>query len=67
MADQETAAAALKAARDAVRALGKTEAQIERIVATGKYERATRRKSVKWARPGHPPHEHARAGRRPEG
>jgi cobalt-zinc-cadmium efflux system membrane fusion protein len=48
MADQETAAAALKAARDAVRALGKTEAQIERIVATGKYERATRRKSVKW-------------------
>ncbi len=34
--DQQTAAAALKAARDAVRSLGKTDAEIDQMIATGK-------------------------------
>jgi cobalt-zinc-cadmium efflux system membrane fusion protein len=38
VAAQETAAAALKAARDAVRALGKTDAEIDRIVSTGHFD-----------------------------
>lgn len=38
IAAQETAAAALKAARDAVRALGKTDAEIDRMVATGHFD-----------------------------
>ena len=38
--DQQTAEGALKAARDAVRVFGKTEAEIERIVATRKIDPA---------------------------
>jgi cobalt-zinc-cadmium efflux system membrane fusion protein len=38
IAARETAAAALKAARDAVRALGKTDAEIDRMVATGQFD-----------------------------
>jgi membrane fusion protein, heavy metal efflux system len=38
VAARQTAAAALKAARDAVRALGKTNAQIDRMVATGHFD-----------------------------
>ncbi len=38
IAARQTAAAALKAARDAVRALGKTDAQIDRMVATGRFD-----------------------------
>ena len=37
IAARRTAAAAVKAARDAVRALGKTDAQIDRMVATGQF------------------------------
>ncbi len=37
VSDHQTAAAALKAARDAVRALGKTDEQIDRIQASGKF------------------------------
>lgn len=39
--DQETADAALKAARDAVLALGKTDAQIDRMIAAGRIETAS--------------------------
>jgi cobalt-zinc-cadmium efflux system membrane fusion protein len=39
-ADHQTADAALKAARDAVRALGKTDAEIDEMVAAGKIESA---------------------------
>jgi membrane fusion protein, heavy metal efflux system len=38
VAARDTAAAALKAARDAVRALGKTDAEIDRMVATGHFD-----------------------------
>jgi membrane fusion protein, heavy metal efflux system len=38
IAARDTAAAALKAARDAVRALGKTDAEIDRMVATGHFD-----------------------------
>ena len=48
IADHQTATAALKAARDALRALGKTDAQIDRIIATGTFERITGRGSSKW-------------------
>jgi membrane fusion protein, heavy metal efflux system len=48
IADQQTATAALQAARDSLRALGKTEAQIERIVATGKFDRDATRSTAKW-------------------
>jgi membrane fusion protein, heavy metal efflux system len=37
VSDHQTAAAALKAARDAVRALGKTDEQIDRIQVSGKF------------------------------
>ena len=45
--DQQTAEAALKAARDAVRALGQTDAEIDQMVAAGRIESAVR--STKWA------------------
>jgi cobalt-zinc-cadmium efflux system membrane fusion protein len=38
IAARQSAAAALKAARDALRALGKTDAQIDRMVATGQFD-----------------------------
>ena len=38
VAAQETAAAALKAARDALRALGKTDSDIDRIVSSGHFD-----------------------------
>jgi membrane fusion protein, heavy metal efflux system len=38
VAAQETAAAALKAARDAVRALGKTDAEIDRMASSGHFD-----------------------------
>jgi membrane fusion protein, heavy metal efflux system len=38
IAARQTAAATLKAARDALRALGKTDAQIDRMVATGRFD-----------------------------
>lgn len=38
IAAQQTAAAVFKAARDAVRALGKTDTEIERMVATGHFD-----------------------------
>jgi cobalt-zinc-cadmium efflux system membrane fusion protein len=37
-AAQQTAAAAVKAARDALRALGKTDSEIDRMVATGQFD-----------------------------
>ena len=46
LSDHQTAAAALSAARAAVRALGKTNAQIDRMIATGKTESAP---GSKWA------------------
>jgi len=46
MSDHQTAAAELSAARAAVRALGKTNAQIDRMIATGKTESAP---TAKWA------------------
>jgi cobalt-zinc-cadmium efflux system membrane fusion protein len=47
-ADHQTAAAALRAARDAVRTLGKTEAQIDRIIAAGRFDRDAVHSSGKW-------------------
>ncbi len=38
ISDQQTAAAALKAARDAVRILGKTDAEIDRMIGEGRIE-----------------------------
>jgi cobalt-zinc-cadmium efflux system membrane fusion protein len=46
-ADEQTAGAALKAARDAVRVLGRTDAEIDQMVATGKMSSATGGR--KWA------------------
>lgn len=46
--DEQTAAAALRAARDAVRALGKSEAQIDRMIKSGRIERPTGRLEAKW-------------------
>jgi cobalt-zinc-cadmium efflux system membrane fusion protein len=46
VSDHETAEGALKAARDAVRVLGKTDTQIDRLIATGKIEAA--HSSIKW-------------------
>ncbi len=40
ISDQQTAQAALKAARDAVRALGETDAEIDQMIAAGKIESA---------------------------
>ena len=45
--DQQTAEAALKAARDAVRALGKTDADIDQMIAAGKIDSAPVKR--KWA------------------
>ena len=46
--DEQTAAAALRAARDAVRALGKTAAQIDRMIDSGQIERPYGRSETKW-------------------
>lgn len=49
ISDEQTAEAAYKAARDAVRALGKTEPEIDRMVATGKIEsRSAVYREIKW-------------------
>jgi cobalt-zinc-cadmium efflux system membrane fusion protein len=48
IAARQTAAAALKAARDAVRALGKTDAQIDRMIATGQFSSAGTAASGTW-------------------
>jgi cobalt-zinc-cadmium efflux system membrane fusion protein len=40
VSDEETAAAALKAARDGVRALGKTDAEVDRMIAAGSIDAA---------------------------
>lgn len=48
LAARQTAAAALKAARDAVRALGKTDAQIDRMVASGQFSSAGADRSGTW-------------------
>jgi membrane fusion protein, heavy metal efflux system len=47
--DEQTAAAALRAARDAVRALGKSEAQIEAMVRSGRIESPAAGRA-KWVR-----------------
>jgi membrane fusion protein, heavy metal efflux system len=48
IADQQTAAGALTAARNALRVLGKTDAQTERIIATGKPDLTAARAGTKW-------------------
>ena len=48
IAAQQTAAAALKAARDAVRALGKTDAEIDRVVATGHFDSPATERHTVW-------------------
>jgi membrane fusion protein, heavy metal efflux system len=48
VAARETAAAALKAARDAVRALGKTDAEIDRMVATGHFDSPGTKRHTVW-------------------
>ena len=45
----ETADAALRAARDAVRALGKSDVEIDRMIAAGRIENAAARRARKWA------------------
>lgn len=46
--DEVTAAAALRAARDAVRALGKSDAQIDAMVKSGRIEGPLVRSAIKW-------------------
>jgi cobalt-zinc-cadmium efflux system membrane fusion protein len=48
IAARQTAAAALKAARDAVRALGKTDAEIDRMVATGRFDSPGTERRTTW-------------------
>jgi cobalt-zinc-cadmium efflux system membrane fusion protein len=48
IADEQTAAATLKSARDALRAVGKTDSQIDRIIATGRFDRAAKIRFAKW-------------------
>lgn len=47
-AARQTAAAALKAARDAVRALGKTDGQIDRMVASGQFDSPGTATHITW-------------------
>ncbi|MBV9727502.1 MAG: hypothetical protein JO299_20275, partial [Gammaproteobacteria bacterium] len=49
VAARQTAAAALKAARDAVRALGKTDAEIDHMVATGHFDPTRTNGLTRWA------------------
>jgi cobalt-zinc-cadmium efflux system membrane fusion protein len=49
IAARQAAAAALKAARDAVRVLGKTDAQIDRMVATGQFDSPVTDAHITWA------------------
>jgi membrane fusion protein, heavy metal efflux system len=49
VAASQTAAAALKAARDAVRALGKTDAEIDHMVATGHFDPTRTNGLTRWA------------------
>ena len=49
VSDAQTAQAALKAARDAVTALGKSDAEIDRMVATGHIDSPFAGRAVKWA------------------
>jgi membrane fusion protein, heavy metal efflux system len=49
IAASQTAAAALKAARDAVRALGKTDAEIDHMVATGRFDPIRTDGHTRWA------------------
>lgn len=46
--DAQTAAAALRAARDAVRALGKSDAQIDRMIRDGRIEKTPGHSRTKW-------------------
>jgi membrane fusion protein, heavy metal efflux system len=48
IASRQSAAAALKAARDALRALGKSDAQIDRLVASGEFSSAPTHGSDTW-------------------
>jgi membrane fusion protein, heavy metal efflux system len=48
IAAQETAAATLKAARDALRALGKTDSEIDRMVATGRFDSPETQRHTVW-------------------
>lgn len=49
VSDAQTAQATLKAARDAVTALGKSDAEIDRMVATGRIDSPFAGRAVKWA------------------
>ncbi len=48
ISEYQTAAAALKSSRDAVRALGKTDAQIDRMIAAGRFSQSAQDRSAKW-------------------
>jgi cobalt-zinc-cadmium efflux system membrane fusion protein len=48
IAARQTAAAALKAARDAVRALGTTDAEIDRLIATGQFDQSRTDGHLRW-------------------
>jgi membrane fusion protein, heavy metal efflux system len=48
VAARDTAAAALKAARDAVRALGKTDAEIDRMISTGHFDTPRAERRTTW-------------------
>ena len=49
IAARQTAAAALKAARDAVRALGKTDAELDHVIATGYFASSGTDGRMRWA------------------
>jgi cobalt-zinc-cadmium efflux system membrane fusion protein len=48
VAAEQAAAAALKGARDAVRALGKSDAEIDQLVASGRFDALRTDRPVKW-------------------
>jgi cobalt-zinc-cadmium efflux system membrane fusion protein len=48
ISEYQTAAAALKSSRDAVRALGRTDPQIDRLIASGRFSQSAQKGSAKW-------------------
>jgi membrane fusion protein, heavy metal efflux system len=48
ISEYQSAAAALKSSRDAVRALGRTDRQIDRMIASGRFSHFAQDRSAKW-------------------
>jgi membrane fusion protein, heavy metal efflux system len=48
ISEYQTAAAALKSCRDSVRALGLTDARIDRMIGSGRFSQSAQQRSAKW-------------------